>query len=212
MKAKVSKLINYFKKKYGSISCFLDHKNPYELISAVILSAQCTDARVNMVTPNLFKKYPTVEKLASAKLDSLEKLVKTTGFYKNKAKNLIKMAQQVVSLHDGKIPENIDELVKLAGVGRKTANVVLGTAFNNPAGVVVDTHVKRISKLLGLTRSNDPVKIEKDLNEIIPRKYWDLFSLWLISHGREICIARRPKCDLCPISGYCKGYNKFKKD
>jgi endonuclease III len=206
MKTKIKKLISYFEKKYGKISCFLDHKNPYELITAVILSAQCTDARVNKVTPKLFKKYPTVEKLALSKLPDLENLIKSTGFYKNKAKNLLNMANQIVSNHNGLIPDDMESLLKLSGVGRKTANVVLGTAFNKAAGVVVDTHVKRISKLLGLTKSENPEEIEKDLNKIIPKQYWDLFSLWLISHGREICIARRPNCDICPVNKLCEGY------
>ncbi len=196
----VSKLKNY----YGDVKCFLKHKNAFELICAVCLSAQCTDDRVNMTTPALFKKYPNAEKLAAAKLTDVEKIIKSCGFYKNKSKNLVKMAQQLLSYHHGEVPDNIDDLVKLAGVGRKTANVVLGTWFNKSAGVVVDTHVKRISTLLGLTKNTDPVKIEQDLNLLVAKKYWNSFSLWLISHGRETCIARRPNCPKCILKDECE--------
>lgn len=203
LKSKTKKISNILKKRYGLIKCFLTHKNIYELIVAVCLSAQCTDERVNMTTPALFEKYPTVDKLAKAKLADVEKLIKSCGFYKNKAKNLIALARRVVEDFSGEIPDNMDDLTSLAGVGRKTANVVLGTWFDNPDGVVVDTHVKRISNLLGLTRKKDPEKIEQDLNQIVPKKYWDLFSLWLIQHGRDTCIARRPRCNDCILSKNC---------
>ncbi len=199
-KAIVSKLKNY----YGEVKCFLKHKNVFELICAVCLSAQCTDDRVNMTTPALFRKYANAEKLAEAKLTDVEKIIKSCGFYKNKAKNLVKLAQRLVSHHGAEVPDSIDELTQLAGVGRKTANVVLGTWFNKPAGVVVDTHVKRISGLLGLTKNTDPEKIEQDLNVLIPKKYWNNFSLWLISHGRETCIARRPNCPKCILKDECE--------
>ncbi len=203
----VSKLENY----YGDVKCFLKHKNAFELICAVCLSAQCTDDRVNMTTPSLFKKYSTPEKLAAAKLSDVEKIIKSCGFYKNKSKNLVKLAQRLVSHHHGEVPDNIDDLVKLAGVGRKTANVVLGTWFDKSAGVVVDTHVKRITNLLGLTKHSDPEKIEQDLNLLVPKKYWNSFSLWLISHGRETCIARRPQCEKCVLRNECDyGRNKIK--
>lgn len=199
-KSIVSKLQKY----YGPVECFLKHKNAFELICAVCLSAQCTDDRVNITTPALFKKYPSPEKLAAAKISDVEKLVKSCGFYKNKAKNLVGLAQRLVSHHGSQVPDNIEDLIELAGVGRKTANVVLGTWFQKPAGVVVDTHVKRITRLLGLTENTDPEKIEQDLNLLIPTKHWHSFSLWLISHGRETCIARRPNCPKCILKDECK--------
>lgn len=196
-------IINKLKKRYGKVKCFLNYKNEFELLCAVCLSAQCTDDRVNKTTPALFKKFPNPEKMAKAKASEVEALVKSCGFYKNKAANLIKMSQQLVSRSNGKIPNRIEELTQLAGVGRKTANVILGTWFKKPAGVVVDTHVKRISNLLGLTKNHDPEKIEQDLNKLVPQKYWDSFSLWLISHGRETCIARRPQCQICILNDDC---------
>ncbi len=204
LKVRTKKIVSKLKNYYGDIKCFLKHKNAFELICAVCLSAQCTDDRVNMTTPALFKKYPTPEKLAAAKLSDVEKLIKSCGFYKNKSKNLIKLAQRLVSHYGGEVPDNIDELVYLAGVGRKTANVVLGTWFDKPAGVVVDTHVKRICYLLGLTKNTDPEKIEKELNILVPKKYWNNFSLWMISHGRETCIARRPQCPKCILKDECQ--------
>jgi endonuclease-3 len=196
-------IIKKLKDKYGELECFLTHKNAFELLCAVCLSAQCTDDRVNMVTPGLFKAYPAPRNLAEANLKDVEKIIKSCGFYKNKAKNLIKMAQSLVIEHDSQVPDRMDKLVKLAGVGRKTANVVLGNWFKKSEGVVVDTHVKRLVNLLGLTNKNDPVKIEQDLNILVPKKYWDNFSLWLIAHGRETCVARRPSCSRCLIKKYC---------
>lgn len=188
---------------YADAECALHHRNAYELIVATILSAQCTDARVNIVTPALFKKYPTPAALANAKQEDVEELVKTTGFFRAKAANLIAMAQGVVEEHSGKIPQTLEELVKLPGVGRKTANVVLGTAFGIAVGVVVDTHVKRITYLLGLTKSTQPEKVEADLMELLPASEWVNFSHRLIHHGRRICIARRPKCKECPLFDLC---------
>ncbi len=202
----ISSIIKALKKKYGLTQCFLTHKNAFELICAVLLSAQCTDDRVNKTTPTLFKHFPNPSKLAQATQTEVESLVKSCGFYKSKARNLIKLAQRLVSHHDSEVPDDIESLTELAGVGRKTANVVLGTWFNKPAGVVVDTHVKRISNLLGLTKNKDPEKIEQDLNKIIPRKYWAVFSLWLISLGRDTCVARRPRCETCIINKYCSFY------
>jgi endonuclease III len=199
-------LIKALKKKYGMTQCFLNYSNAFELICAVVLSAQCTDDRVNKTTPALFTKFPTASKLAQAKQAEVESLIKSCGFYKNKARNLIKLAQRLVSHHNGEVPDQIESLTELAGVGRKTANVVLGTWFEKPAGVVVDTHVKRISNLLGLTKNKDPEKIEQDLNKIIPSKYWTVFSLWLISLGRDTCIARRPRCKECILNRYCNYY------
>ncbi|HET6422443.1 MAG TPA: endonuclease III [Planctomycetaceae bacterium] len=188
---------------YGDAECALHHRNAYELIVATILSAQCTDARVNIVTPALFKRYPDAAALAKAKQEDVEELVKTTGFFRAKATNLIAMAQGVVEHHGGTIPQTLEELVKLPGVGRKTANVVLGTAFNIAVGVVVDTHVKRITYLLGLTKATQPEKIEADLMELLPPSEWVNFSHRLIHHGRRICIARRPKCLECPLLDLC---------
>ena len=202
-KKKVDAVIKILKKKYGVVKTFLTHKNAFELVCAVSLSAQCTDDRVNLTTPALFKAFPSPKKMASATQVEMEKLVKSCGFYKNKARNLIRMAQQLTENHGGEVPDTIEELTELAGVGRKTANVILGAWFNKPEGVVVDTHVKRITNLLGITDKQDPVKIEMELNELVPKKYMDMFSLWLILHGRETCIARRPQCQGCILLKHC---------
>ena len=206
LKNKTRTITKKLKDHYGPVKCFLRHRNLFELIGAVCLSAQCTDDRVNMTTPALFKKFPTAAKMAAAKQDDVEKLVKSCGFYKNKARNLILMSQRLMSHHGGQVPDSMEELIQLAGVGRKTANVVLGTWFKKPAGVVVDTHVKRITSLIGLTENTEPEKIEQDLNKIVPKKYWADFSLWLISHGRETCIARRAQCDKCMLNKQCDYY------
>ena len=203
-KNKITVLIERLEEKYGEVECYLSHSNAFELLTAVILSAQCTDERVNLVTPALFSRYPTPQKLALAKISDLENVIKSCGFYKNKAKNLKAMAERLVSHHNSEVPDTMEELVALAGVGRKTANVVLGEWFKKSAGVVVDTHVSRITRLLGLTEEKTPEKIELDLNKLVPRKYWDIFSLWLIAHGRETCIARRPRCESCMLSDICR--------
>jgi endonuclease-3 len=207
-KRRAALITERLKNEYGTLECFLRHKDCFELICAVILSAQCTDERVNMVTPGLFKRFPDARALSQAELSEVETLIKSCGFYRNKAKNLIKMARSVVELHGGEVPNDMDALVKLAGVGRKTANVVLGTWYANSSGVVVDTHVKRITNLLGLTKNSDPVKIEQDLNKIVEREHWDQFSLWLIALGRETCIARRPQCEVCLLKDLCKAGSK----
>ena len=212
LKKRTRLIVKKLKDYYGEVKCFLTHQNAFELVCAVALSAQCTDDRVNMTTPLLFRKYPTPEKMAAAKQEDMEKIVKPCGFYKNKSKNLIKLAQRLVSHHNSEVPGTMEELVQLGGVGRKTANVVLGNWFNNPDGVVVDTHVKRICNFLGLTANSDPVKIEQDLNLIVPKKHWDSFSLWLISHGRETCIARRAQCDKCMLGGQCDFFLSNKKN
>lgn len=203
IKQRVQKIVEVLKTTYPLALCALHHKSPFQLLVATILSAQCTDERVNMVTPKLFAKYPTVKELAKADQADVEDLVRSTGFYKNKATNLIGMAQAVVQQHKGKLPETLEELVELPGVGRKTANVLLGTAFGIPSGVVVDTHVKRLSYLLGLTASQNPEQIERDLMELLPPEQWIDFSHRLIHHGRRICIARRPKCNECPLLALC---------
>lgn len=202
-KQRIEKIINGLKETYPLALCALRHDSAYQLLVATILSAQCTDERVNMVTPDLFAKYPTSETLAKAKQSQLEELIRSTGFFRNKAANLIGMAKSVVENHDGEIPKTLEELVALPGVGRKTANVVLGTVFGIASGVVVDTHVRRISNLLGLTTSENPEQIERDLMELVPRDEWIDFSHRLIHHGRKICIARRPNCLACPLLPNC---------
>lgn len=201
---RMPEILKRLKREYPGAKCALDHENPYQLLAATILSAQCTDARVNMVTPVLFAAYPTPAALAQARQPDVEKIIQSTGFFRNKAKNLIGMAQAVVVEHGGTIPATMDELHALPGVGRKTANVVLGNAFGINAGVTVDTHVTRLSGLLGLTTHTDPVKIEQDLMQLVPQKDWTVVSHLLILHGRAVCIANRPQhdecvlCDLCP--------------
>ena len=190
-------------KEYPDAVCALDHRNPYELLVATILSAQCTDKRVNLVTPALFAKYPNAEALSSAKPEELESLIRSTGFFRNKTKSLLGMSAAVTRAHRGAIPETMDELVRLPGVGRKTANVVLGNAFGTNAGVVVDTHVSRLSQRLALSRQNDPVSIERDLMALFPRTHWTMLAHLLISHGREICNARRPLCERCVVNDLC---------
>jgi endonuclease-3 len=202
-KQRTRKINARLKKAYPAAECALQHRNPYELLVATILSAQCTDERVNQVTPELFRKYPTPMQLSKARQKDLEKIILSTGFFRAKAKNLLGMSQAVCDLHEGEIPQSLDKLTALPGVGRKTANVVLGTAFGIAVGVVVDTHVKRISTLLGLTAATTPEKIEQDLMELLPRKEWIDFSHRLIHHGRQICIARRPKCRECPLLSLC---------
>jgi endonuclease-3 len=188
---------------YPDAHCALDFKSPFQLLIATILSAQCTDKRVNMVTPALFKRYRTPAALAVAKPEELEEIIKSTGFFRNKTKSLLGMSNAVADRHGGKIPDTLDELVKLPGVGRKTANVVLGNAYDKNEGVVVDTHVGRVSKRLGLTRQTDPVKVEQDLMKLFPNDRWTMLSHLLIEHGRRICEARRPKCESCFLSDIC---------
>lgn len=194
--------------EFPDAHCELDHDGPFQLLIATILSAQCTDVRVNMVTPVLFKKYPTPGALSVASQSDVEGIIRSTGFYKNKARNIILCAQQLQERYKGEIPQSIEELAALAGVGRKTANVVLSNSFNINHGVVVDTHVKRISALLGLTKQTTPEKIEEDLMKLYPRQNWGMLSHLLIFHGRRTCIARRPQCDLCPLIDLCPSRTK----
>ncbi|MFP5491513.1 MAG: endonuclease III [Bacteriovoracia bacterium] len=196
-------------KAFPDAHCELNHETPFQLLIATILSAQCTDVRVNMVTPLLFKTYPTPEKLALADQLSVEEIIRSTGFYKNKAKNIIGCAQALVTHHKGQVPQSIEELAALPGVGRKTANVVLSNCFDINEGVVVDTHVKRISNLLGLTKEETPEKIEVDLMKLFPQKNWGMLSHLMIFLGRRTCIARRPQCDLCVLLDLCP--SKLKK-
>ena len=191
-------------KTYGEAECALIHSSPFQLLVATILSAQCTDERVNSVTPQLFQKYPTPAALADATQEAVETIIQSLGFFRAKATNLRGMARMLVEMHEGKLPRTLDELVQLPGVGRKTANVVLGTAFGIASGVVVDTHVRRITGLLGLTKNTDPVKIETDLQKLLPPSEWIQFSHRLIHHGRRICIARRPRCPECPLLPHCQ--------
>jgi endonuclease III len=199
----ITTLLNRLKKHYGNATCALNHKSAFELLAATILSAQCTDERVNKVTPALFKRFPTPAALAKASQDEVEALVRTTGFFRNKAKSLIGMAQMLTEQHDGVVPRTMEELIKLPGVARKTANVVLGTWYEVAVGVVVDTHVMRLSKRLGLTKSEEPKQIERELMKIIPKKRWISFAHQLIHHGRALCVARRPKCDQCFLADVC---------
>ena len=197
------------KKTYPAAKTALNYANPLELLIATILSAQCTDVRVNMVTKELYKKYKSAADWANADIKQIESDIKSTGFYRNKAQSIKKSCTELVKQFGGKVPDNMDDLVKLPGVGRKTANVVLGNAFGQPA-ITCDTHVIRLSRRLGLSENSDPVKLEFDLAEIVPKKEWTLFSHLLISHGRSICMARKPKCEICPVSKYCPA--AFKPD
>jgi endonuclease-3 len=191
------------RKEYPDAKCELDYRNPFELAAATILSAQCTDKRVNMVTPVLFARYPDARALAAANQEDVEEIIKSTGFFHNKAKSLIGMAKAVALHHGGEIPRTMEELVVLPGIGRKTANVVLGNAFGLNEGIVVDTHVARLSKRLGLTRQTDPVKIERALMPLFPRESWALLSHLLIWHGRRVCDAKKPRCAECVLRRIC---------
>ncbi|MBA3890325.1 MAG: endonuclease III [Gemmatimonadaceae bacterium] len=188
---------------YPGARCALDHRNAFELLAATILSAQCTDKRVNMVTPALFAAYPTPAALADAGQDDVERIIRSTGFFRSKAKSLIGMARALVERHGGEVPCDMDALVQLPGVGRKTANVVLGNAFDVNEGIVVDTHVGRLSRRLGLTRHDDPVKVEQDLIPQFPRERWTMLAHYLIEHGRAVCDARKPRCGECPLHDLC---------
>ncbi len=203
VKRRAGQVVRALKKEYPEVHCALVHNSPFELLVATILSAQCTDARVNIVTPPLFKEYPDPAAFAAAPLPAIEKAIQSTGFYRNKAKSIKAASTAIVDHHGGEVPGTLDELVNLAGVGRKTANVVLGVAFGKATGVVVDTHVGRLSRRLGLTANDDAVKVEADLMAIIPKREWIDFSHRLIAHGRQVCIARKPKCDVCVMNDFC---------
>ena len=194
--------------EYGTeYRCYLNHENAWQLLIAVILSAQCTDARVNIVTKDLFQKYDTLEKFAAADLKELEQDIHSTGFYHNKAKNIIACARRLVTEYGGEVPSELEDLLTLAGVGRKTANVIRGNIYNEPS-IVVDTHVKRISNRLGFTKEEDPVKIEFDLMKVLPKDHWILYNIQIITLGRTICTARAPKCSRCFLADLCKAEDK----
>jgi len=200
---RIGEIIARLQRRYPDAKCSLDHRDPLELLVATILSAQCTDARVNVVTKDLFRKYRTAGDYAAANPAVFEGEIRSTGFFRNKTKSVIGMAQGLMERFGGRVPDTMDELITLPGVGRKTANVVLGNAFGKDEGVVVDTHVARIAKLLGLTRQTDPEKIEQDLMRVVPRRRWTLFPHLLIHHGRAVCIARRPRCGECVVAELC---------
>ncbi|MEZ4861365.1 MAG: endonuclease III [Caldilineaceae bacterium] len=201
--ARITELLQLLHEAYPDAECALDHKNAFELLVATILSAQCTDERVNKVTPALFARFPTPQAMAEADREELEELVRSTGFYRNKAKNIQGAAQRLVAAYDSEVPPVMEELLTLPGVARKTANVVLGVIYKIADGVVVDTHVKRLSNRLGLTTESDPEKIERDLMALAPQAEWIALSHMLILHGRQICDARKPKCAICTLSHLC---------
>lgn len=206
-KQRVERVLALLDNEYGTeYRCYLNYETPWQLLIATMLSAQCTDARVNMVTKDLFVKYPTLEDFANADLEELEQDIKSTGFYHNKAKNIIACTKKLLEEFHGEVPRDIDELTSLAGVGRKTANVIRGNIYHE-ASIVVDTHVKRISKKLGFTKEDDPEKIEFELMKILPEDHWILYNIHIITLGRSICTARNPKCDTCFLREECPGAN-----
>lgn len=202
-KEKVKNILVELEKKFGKPKCALNFNSPFELLVAVILSAQCTDKRVNIVTEEMFKYVNTPKEFANMSLEEIEEHIRSTGFYKNKAKSIKKCSQQLLEKYNGEIPQGMDELTELAGVGRKTANVVRGEVWGLADGITVDTHVRRITNLIGLVKNEDPIKIERELMKIVPKKSWIDFSHYIILHGRATCIARRPKCSECEIINYC---------
>lgn len=204
----VINFVETLKKAYPDATCSLDFETPFQMVVAVMLSAQCTDERVNKTTPALFERCKTIQDFADIDIKELEDIIHPCGFYKNKAKNIKLCAKQVLENFGGTVPNNMEDLQSLAGVGRKSANVVMLEAFNNPQGIAVDTHAKRISNLIGLSKESDPSKIEQDLIKIFPKKYLKDINHLFVWHGRNTCVARKPKCDICPVKKYCKYYNK----
>lgn len=207
-RARLEQILAILDQVFPNVTCALYHSNPWQLLVATILSAQCTDERVNMVTPGLFAKYPAMEDFAAATPEALGKDIYSTGFYNNKSRNIIAAAKRILQVYNGQIPTSIEELLTIPGAARKTANVVLGTAFGIASGVVVDTHVSRISQRLDLTSETDPVKIERDLVKLLPQSRWIQFSHQLIHHGRGHCTARNPKCHSCPLNSICYAKDK----
>lgn len=206
--ARAGQILRRLEAAYLDAHCALDHADPYQLLVATILSAQCTDVRVNLVTPAFFMRFPDARALAVGSQAEIEDLIRSTGFFRNKAKNLLAMAAALLERHGGQVPDTMDALQALPGVGRKTANVVLGNAFGRNEGVTVDTHVGRISRLLRLSAATDPEKVERDLMALFPQSKWTLLSHLFISHGRAVCIARRPRCGACPIATQCPSVNR----
>lgn len=205
-KERVGQIVRILNETYSTeYKCYLNHENAWQLLIATMLSAQCTDARVNLVTKDLFVKYPTLEAFAQCDVKELEKDIYSTGFYKNKAKNIKACAAKLIKEYGGEVPSDLDALVQLDGVGRKTANVIRGNIFHEPS-IVVDTHVKRISKKLGLSKSDDPEKVEQELMKVLPKEQWILYNIQIITHGRTICTARSPKCEECPLKTVCRDY------
>jgi endonuclease III len=207
-KARVAEILQHLDEMYPNVTCALTHRNPWELLVATILSAQCTDVRVNMVTPGLFAKYPTPKDFAAVKPEVLAEDIRSTGFFNNKAKSIVGAAKKIVNEFGGKVPRTMEELLTVPGAARKTANVVLGVAYNVAVGVVVDTHVQRVSQRLDLTKNTEPIKIEQDLMKVIPQDRWILFSHQIIHHGRALCIARKPKCAECRLDPICYAADK----
>lgn len=211
MTKRTAEILHRLDEAYGTeYVCYLNYETPWQLLIAVILSAQCTDARVNIVTKDLFVKYPTLEAFANADLEEMERDIHSTGFYHNKAKNIISCARTLVEEYGGEVPRSLEELTSLAGVGRKTANVIRGNIYNDPS-VVVDTHVKRISKKLGFTKEDDPVKVEQDLMRVLPKDHWILYNIQIITLGRSLCTARNPKCTECFLADLCRAKGGKKK-
>ena len=206
-KKEVIEIIKILKENYTEAECSLDFKTPFELTIAVMLSAQCTDERVNKTTPSLFKLYDTPEKLSQIDIKELEKIIHPCGFYKNKAKNIIECSKRLVEVYNSEVPDNMEDLLTLAGIGRKSANVIMLDAFNKPQGIAVDTHAKRLSNRLGLSSNSDPEKIEQDLLKQIPHEYLKDVNHLFVYHGRNTCTARSPKCENCPIQKYCPSKN-----
>lgn len=207
-KARLAKILALLDQMYPNVTCELNHENAWQLLVATILSAQCTDKRVNMVTPGLFKKYPTIQDFAAVSPEELGEDIKSTGFYNNKAKSVIGAARTVLGNFGGEVPRTMEEMLTIPGAARKTANVVLGTVYGIASGVVVDTHVQRISRRLDLTKEDDPVKIERDLAKLLPQDRWILFSHQMIHHGRRMCMARNPQCGECPLNSICYAKDK----
>jgi len=212
MQKRTKEILEILDKQYSvEYKCYLNHEAPWQLLIATILSAQCTDARVNLVTKELFQKYPSVEAFAKADLKELEQDIHSTGFYHNKAKNIIACCRTLHTEYHGEVPRTLEELTALAGVGRKTANVIRGNIFHEPS-IVVDTHVKRISKKLGFTKEDDPEKVEYDLMKVLPEDHWILYNIQIITFGRDICMARNPQCERCRLTKYCSFYKNERKN
>lgn len=210
-KEEIIEIIEKLKKYYPDATCSLNFKTPFQMLIAVMLSAQCTDERVNKITPILFEKYNTPEEIYKMDLEELEKIIYPCGFYKNKAKNIKLMSKEIIEKYNGKVPETMEELINLPGVGRKSANVIMLEVFNNPQGIAIDTHAKRILNRLGISKNNIPEKVEQDILKLIPKEYYKDVNHLLVWHGRKICNSRKPKCQECPIKEYCKTYVNEKR-